>query len=817
MIKKILKFFGYAVALVVLLISLTLAIAYWNRDALLLKVTSELNKGIDGKFEIGSINFTFLHSFPNFSITLQNVTLHDNQFQRSGQQLLSAKKVFVDIAFYPLLKKQIAINSIELNEADIFLFKTQRGETNSDIFNRKADSVSTNVNHHELPFVSGVNQIDFTDVSMVYVDSTREKVISFKFLDTKNSIMPTDSGYDISIAGKVHFDSLHFNSKSGSFLENEGASIILYTNLNTQTKSLTILPASTVRFEKTSIELNGNFQVKKNGLFTIAFKSNSADPVKMQTLLNERLKKTLEKFRIKEPITVEVVLNGVSTPGNIPAVDIVFSTKETDLGYASLDFSSVALTGSFTNHIDDSRVKDNNNSKVIISHFKGEMEEIPIEGNVSFTKLQDPIIDLSFTSKLTHKDLNAHLDNDRFVLNKGNFISRVKYKGKLSEYLDPTRTRYSGKLNGSVAATNGSLFYKPKKIQVDQVQLNAVFTENLFEIKNLTLELNGSPIALHGTVKDFIPFFIQPKNKAVVALDVSSTKLDLTPVTTPRQTKKKSKRQNQQSRKRMTELMDLVYDRLEFDVNLSVKELTFRKFKAQNISGRVKLNNQHLNANPLSMTVAGGTMNLNFSMNNLFENITPMAVKAGIRNADIKELFLNFNHFNQKAIHADNLRGKISADVNFSANVNDAYNLITSSMRGTLDCKIVNGGIVNFEPMENMSNFLFKKRDFSDVEFAELISNFSIKGTDMDISRMEIQSTVLSFFVEGRYSFTDSTSLSVQIPLSNLKKRDKNFKPKNIGTHAKAGPSVFLHVHRDKDINSKIKIDYDPFKKWAKN
>jgi hypothetical protein len=119
--------------------------------------------------------------------------------------------------------------------------------------------------------------------------------------------------------------------------------------------------------------------------------------------------------------------------------------------------------------------------------------------------------------------------------------------------------------------------------------------------------------------------------------------------------------------------------------------------------------------------------------------------------------------------------------------------------------------------MENMSNFLFKKRDFSDVEFAELNSNFSITGTSMDISRMEIQSSVLSLFLEGRYSFTDSTSLSVQLPLSNLKKRHKDFKPKNIGTDSKAGPSVYLHVYRDKDINSKIQIDYDPFKKWAKN
>jgi hypothetical protein len=177
-------------------------------------------------------------------------------------------------------------------------------------------------------------------------------------------------------------------------------------------------------------------------------------------------------------------------------------------------------------------------------------------------------------------------------------------------------------------------------------------------------------------------------------------------------------------------------------------------------------------------------------------------------------LFLHFNNFNQKTIQSDNLEGLISAKVKFKANIDDTYTVLGSTMKGSLDCKIVDGALKNFEPMENMSNFLFKKRDFSDIQFAELNSNFSIDGTNMDIERMEIQSSVISLFLEGRYSFTDSTSLSVQIPLSNLRKRHKDFKPQNIGTDAKVGPSVFLHVYRNRDINSKIKIDYDPFKKW---
>ena len=156
----------------------------------------------------------------------------------------------------------------------------------------------------------------------------------------------------------------------------------------------------------------------------------------------------------------------------------------------------------------------------------------------------------------------------------------------------------------------------------------------------------------------------------------------------------------------------------------------------------------------------------------------------------------------------------ISADVKFNARMNDNLSIEAPSMWGDLAVKIKNGRLQNFEPMQNMSNFLFKKRDFTDVAFAEIDSHFFLLGSDLDINLMEIQSTVLSLFVHGRYSFTDSTSLSVQLPLSNLKKRDKDYKPKNVGVDAKVGPSVFLHVY--KDDKGKIAIAYDPFKKYAK-
>ena len=121
MIKKFLKWLSFIFALFVVLTTAILATAYWNRDKLLDKLTAEINSRINGKFSIGKIDFTFLHNFPNFSVTLKDVHLQDNLYDKYKREILSARNIFVDIAFYPLLKREVVINSIALDDANIFI------------------------------------------------------------------------------------------------------------------------------------------------------------------------------------------------------------------------------------------------------------------------------------------------------------------------------------------------------------------------------------------------------------------------------------------------------------------------------------------------------------------------------------------------------------------------------------------------------------------------------------------------------------------------------------------------------------------------
>jgi hypothetical protein len=813
--KKFFKWLRYAILFIVIVLVAAYATLYWKRNAILEAVTEQLNKGINGKFHIEKIDFTLLYHFPNFLITLENVYLRGEKYAQYQTDVFAARKIFVDLKLLPLLQNEVIIQSVVIEEADFFVFKTQDGFTNIDIF-KKSASGTVDSTKAETSTIFNLQSVGFRNVTATFTDSIKNKAYRLKFLDTRQKLLETDSGFSLTSKGKIHFEGLLFNVLAGKFLPDKVLTADLTIHTNRINNTLTIEP-SLLTYKKNEIGISGKFELQKEGAYRLKFTSTGLNPNETKELLHTKLNKTLEKFKSESSFLISVDIAGKSIQGYKPALDIKFQTKEAAVTYGAFSFTDLNLQGTYTNHVNQNLPFNDDNSQLIIDHFRGAMEKFPVDGKVSFTELKDPVMALEFTTMVTHKDINAHLDDTRFKVGRGTFTSNVVYKGKLSEYLDPTRTTYQGKLSGRITARDASLLYVPKKIQFDKIKFNSTFNEKKFNIDDLTFDVNGSPVEIKGSMQNFIPFFVQPKNKGFVKLTVNSPHLDLTSFTSKRQPQKKSKQQAKKDRKKMTDLMDKVYDKLEFDIHMNMKELTFRKFTATNFVGRVKLENDKMEANPITMNVAKGKMELNFSLGNLFDEISPMKIDAQLISADIKQLFLNFNNFNQKTIHADNLEGSISAKIKFNADINDSYTVLGNTMRGDLDCRILNGGLKDFEPMQNMSNFLFKKRDFSDVQFAELHSSFSIEGTEMDIERMEIQSSVLSLFLEGRYSFVDSTSLSVQLPLSNLKKRHRDFKPKNIGTHAKAGPSVYLHVYRDKDINSKIKIDYDPFKKWVRN
>jgi len=350
-----------------------------------------------------------------------------------------------------------------------------------------------------------------------------------------------------------------------------------------------------------------------------------------------------------------------------------------------------------------------------------------------------------------------------------------------------------------------------------------MFTEEKFNIKKISLRMNRNVISMSGEITGFVPFFLVPEKQGNVLLTVYSPSLDFTDIVTkPKKTPeemseaKKLAMDNKKTgdKKKVSDLLDRIYDKIEFDIRFKIDKLKSNDIYGTEIAGKVLLAGNTLQTNGMKMSMAGGTVEFSSTVYNLADDVNPFALNAFVRHADIKEFFKMFNNFKQNTIRSEHMEGRLNANIDVTAAIDDNFDVMMPRLKGHIAFNVKQGRISDFPPLENMSKFLFKKRDFTDVRFDEIMADFNVHGTELDISRMEVQSTVLTLFLEGRYSLKDSTNLSIQIPLSNLRKRDKDFVPQNVGTDAKVGLSVFLKASEGKD--GKTVIAFDSFGKAEK-
>ncbi len=192
-------------------------------------------------------------------------------------------------------------------------------------------------------------------------------------------------------------------------------------------------------------------------------------------------------------------------------------------------------------------------------------------------------------------------------------------------------------------------------------------------------------------------------------------------------------------------------------------------------------------------------------------NYNAAAANIYLSDINVQKLFYAFENFGMKSLTSDNIRGVLNTTTHLKLGIDGNGNLVKNSMLGNLQFSLKKGALKDFEPMKNIQKIIFKNRDFANIEFAELKDTLKIKKGEVFIPRMEIQSNVLSLFVEGIYSFGNNTNISIQVPLSNLKKRDEDYEVKNKGAKRKAGASVYLRAKGADD--GSVKIGLDVFKK----
>jgi hypothetical protein len=762
-----------------------------------------LNEGIDGELSIGSNQFTIFHQFPNLSISLRNVRLSGTENNNNQPPVLVAGRIDINVSPFQLFSNNLVIKSIDIEDGEVVVLRT-RGYSNLDIFTKQGDTTQTAGR-----VLLDLKQIRINDLRVQLIDSVKGKFLDLRLLRTINQAKGLDSSIFFHMGGDLFVYGLTLNANEGTFLRDKQIFADLNFVLDRRHGEI-ILSPSTLHFSSGSVEAEGRIQPGQHTLLRI--KANPIGYDEALTILNDTLAANLQRYHVDDKVNVEVTIDQ-RAPKTVPLVDLMFSFDSSAARASKVNMTGMTIAGSYTNHNDTSLAPAANNSSIQFSTMRGVINNIPMSGEVTITNFDDPGLDLKATVDTPLTRLNESLDTTRYMLLAGHFNSSFIYSGKLLEYLDETKTNYDGKLSGEATIKNGKFHYLSRDMVVDGVDARFLFNEKQFAITKLNLILNKSSISIEGSINEFIPFFTVANDKAKVNLNIKSPRLDITGVIKPRRATRSSADKST-SRKQISKLVEALSRSVAFDVRFSIKEFVNGTFRARDANGALLMANDRFVIRKANLSFGQGKVTMDLNVRNLDGEISPFELKASLHEVEMKEFFHAFKDFHQKTLRERHVAGKLSMDIHLSAAINDNLSVLSDRLSGGATFSVVDASLTEFEPLQRLSNYLFKNRDYSNVQFGKIFSTISLDKTRVKIERMEVQSTALSMFIEGTYDLRDSTDLSIQIPLSNIRKRDQNIPPENIGTDAKVGPSVFLRVHPDKA--GKTEISYDPFKKLRK-
>ncbi len=815
--KTILRYtFKILKILLIVLVVLYLAAYLYvtsNKKKIIAQVTEQISIKLNGNVKIGNADISFFRSFPGISVLVNDVSVTDTLFEKHQHPFFTAKEVFVGINMYKIIKKESALTGLRIDNASIYLYTDTSGYTNTYMLKSKADATggpkktSNDIN---------LKTIKLNNVRITLEDKKREKF--HDFLVNSLAVKLDDAGNELIMNSDADIlvNSLAFNLPRGTFLKTATFTGDFKLKYGKETQQL-IFDSINVKLSGHTFNLSGNFDLgDKNPAFKLSVHVRDVMYNDVKKLLPARIDSSLSIVSLDKPLDADAALSGPLQGGD-PYILVKWTVKNTHLITPFLDFDDASFTGFYNNEVTPGIPRKDSNSVISISNFKAGWRTLPVSSNkIVITNLSEPVLDCDLRSAFSIQTLNDVIPTYSIDFSAGVADVKLDYKGPIKKN-DNTNSF----LNGSIIFKNGKIVYNPRDAEMKDVNGTLLFSNSNVFVEDFRFNFLNNKIIMNGTANNLLTLINTDPNRVSLNWNVYSPSLNLAAFASLLGDRKKGVTNKSPAKNKLGKMAAQIDDLLEksrIDVTLKADNVIYKKLNANNFTGNIVMLQDRYLINKINMNLAGGSMQLNGQLLNAGNVRHNAVIDASVINTDVKKLFYAFDEFGQKAITSANLEGILNSTVHAGITLDNAGKVIPYSTTGTVDFSLKNGTLNDFEPIKKIQKFIFKKRDFDNIRFAEIKNKFDIKNGDIKIPRMEIQSSVLTLFAEGIYSTQNASDISIQVPLSNLKKRDDDYNPENIGTDKKVGRSIFLRGRTGSDGTINFKLDlFNKFKKEKNN
>lgn len=732
---------------IIAIVGISVSLVFIYEEEVVNLIIKELNKHLKTEVRIDpkNIDLTIIKSFPDCALEFKELTAMDAKEFKSDDTLLYAKRLSLAFNIKDLFNKNYTIKKIELENAQCHLKVDKKG--NANYFVWKSDSGST-----------GSDSLKFA------LEKISLKNVAVSLKDSKHKIKLNTSVKELNFKGKFNEDNYTLISDGSAYVNLFQVEKIKYVqNKNVKfdiefdvSGSTYIIRKSETSINYTQLVSNGAFVIKDSlQSLDINFNGKNLDIASTLSLLPEKFQNQIHDYESEGEFYASGEChykNGqpfvLKSDFGIKKATITYKEKNTTL-------TNVNLLGNIT--------VNENRSNLTLKNISANLNNNNFTGDMELTNFKDPYLKLKLAANTKLEELIAFYPIDTLENLSGSINMNAEIEGLISE-MKTNAYSPSIKASGNAVITDLKATFKQTDKHINIPEGKLELNNRHLNVYGLQLIRGNSDVMLVGELPNFLSYLFDPKEPLTIVAHVTSDKIELEDFLFG-------------AGKSSENALINIPNNLDFNVSVDVAHLTFGKFVADNIKGNMLLKNQKVALKDLSLNVTDGEVKLNIFADASGDNLK-VSADCDLNKLNIQKLFSQLNNFGQATIKDDNLKGFVTANIDFSGSWDKKLKVDLNSINLTSSILIERGELIGFKPLESLAKYI-DVNELKHIKFSTLQSAVEIKNRVITIPRTSIKSNAINMELWGTHGFDNVIDYHIQLLLSEIiakrPKKNKDF------------------------------------------
>ncbi len=724
-----------------------MVLTYLYREEAKRLIVDSLNQNLKTEIYVENIQLDLLRRLPKASLTFENVVVYEVSPHEVKDSLLLADKIYFQFSVFDLIRKGYKIERLEISGGRFAPIDHADGSNNY-VFWEISDETPTDMEFD-------IQRVDLNDFEIDYKNKKLKSRYNIKLDRSRLSGKFAGDEYSLKVKSKMLVKKII--TENSSFVPNQTAEIDLDVFVIENKKY--IIDKGAVTLSDNFFEIAGVFENIDEGNFVdLSIKGKN---VKLENLLNnlpQEYGRYFAEYKSRGEMYFDALIKGHATREENPSISAVFGVSNGTLVNDNIDLNIKELA--FKAKYSNGHLKSLSSSNLVLEDFSAAVNNGKIQGSFSVHDFNEPFVKMNAKSDINVVDFINLIKIDNFKTLSGqiafdiNIESKIKYT-KAEGFFKNNKIFDSG--------TTGRIKLKDINFTLyDDIKEYNDFN-GMFYINNKDLAIRDfsgmvaeNDFRMRGMLRNVLAYFFEENSRMVIdaAFFANNIKLDDLFMDSDEEAD--------------TTSYNLKFsDRVDFYLKTNIKNLRFGKFKASNLSGNLIMRNKKFRANDLSLNSMNGKLYGSAYVDGTNDDFFIMGSNANLENVDVNQMFYQFGNFGQTAILDENLKGSLTANLQFVSNWSSALEVDWNSLEATANITIENGEMINYEPMLALSRFI-KVEDLEHVVFSKLNNEIQIHDSKIFIPDMEINSSAFNIKLSGTHNFENEIDYRLQVLLSEL-------------------------------------------------